>query len=90
MGFNLIHWTSLSGSYFLYGSSLGKFGNFWKNGCFPSGYDQFGELLHRCIWPDWGLWGTSLLLNISENYYWCSNGPVDNNYNSYINIIIHT
>ena len=34
MGFNLRYWTPISGSYFLYGSILEKFGNFWKNGHF--------------------------------------------------------
>ena len=43
MGFNLIYWTPMSGSYFLYGSILEKCGNFWKN-CRFSGW----------IWPDWG------------------------------------
>ena len=43
MGFNLIYWNSMSGSYFLYGSILEKCGNFRKNGRFSRG-----------IWPDWG------------------------------------
>ena len=43
MGFNLINWTSMSGSYFLYGSILEKCGIFLKNGRF------YGR-----IWPDWG------------------------------------
>ena len=43
MGFNLIYWTPMSGSYFLYGSILEKCGHFWKNGRFSGR-----------IWPDWG------------------------------------
>ena len=30
MGFNLIYWTPMSGSYFLGGSNLEKYGKFWK------------------------------------------------------------
>ena len=33
-GFNLIYWTTMSGSNFLMGSNLEKCGNFWKNGRF--------------------------------------------------------
>ena len=43
MGFNFIYWTPVGGSYFLGGSILEKYGNFWKNGCFSGR-----------IWPDWG------------------------------------
>ena len=43
MGFNLIYWTTVGGSYFLLGSNLEKCGNFWKNGRFSGR-----------IWPDWG------------------------------------
>ena len=43
MGFNLIYWNPMSGSYFLYGSILEKYGNFRKNGRFSGR-----------IWPDWG------------------------------------
>ena len=43
MGFNLIYWTSISGSYFLKGSISEKCGNFWNNGRFSGR-----------IWPDWG------------------------------------
>ena len=43
MGFNLIYWNPMSGSYFLYGSILEKCGNFRKNGRFSGR-----------IWPDWG------------------------------------
>ena len=43
MGFNLIYWTPVSGSYFFGGSNLEKYGKFWKNGCFSGR-----------IWPDWG------------------------------------
>ena len=43
MGFKMIYWTSMSGSYFLYGSILEKCGKFWKNGRFSGR-----------IWPDWG------------------------------------
>ena len=43
MGFNLIYWTPMSGSYFLWGSNLEKYGKFWKNGRFS-----------RRIWPEWG------------------------------------
>ena len=44
MGFNMIYWTPISGSYFLMGSILGKMWKFWgKKGRFS-----------RRIWPDWG------------------------------------
>ena len=43
MGFNLICWTPMSGSYFFGGSNLEKYGIFLKNGCFSGR-----------IWPDWG------------------------------------
>ena len=43
MGFKMIYWTPISGSYFLKGCILGKCGNFWKNGRFSGR-----------IWPDWG------------------------------------
>ena len=42
-GFNLIYWTPMRGSYFLYGSNMEKCDLFLKNGRF------FGR-----IWPDWG------------------------------------
>ena len=43
VGFNLIYWTHMSGSYFLYGSILENCGKLWKNGRFSGR-----------IWPDWG------------------------------------
>ena len=43
MGFNLIYWTPMSGSYFFLGSNLEKYGKFWKNSRFSGR-----------IWPDWG------------------------------------
>ena len=43
MGFKMIYWTPISGSYFLKGCILEKCGIFLKNGCFS------GQ-----IWPDWG------------------------------------
>ena len=43
MGFKMIYWTPISGSYFLKGCILEKCGNFRKN-CRFSGR----------IWPDWG------------------------------------
>ena len=43
MGFKMIYWTPMSGSYFMYGSILEKCGKFWKNGGFSGR-----------IWPDWG------------------------------------
>ena len=43
MGFNLIYWTPMGGSYFIWGSNLEKYGNFWKNGRFSGR-----------IWLDWG------------------------------------
>ena len=43
MGFNLTFWTPMSGSYFLEGSILEKYGSLWKNGPFSGR-----------IWPDWG------------------------------------
>ena len=42
MGFKMIYWTPISGSYFLKGCILEKCGNLWKNGRFS-----------RPIWPDW-------------------------------------
>ena len=42
MGFKMIYWTPISGSYFLKGI-LEKCGNFRKNGRFSGR-----------IWPDWG------------------------------------
>ena len=57
-GFNLIYWTPMSGSYFLYGSILKKCGNFRKNGRFPGR-----------IWPDWGntTWADMAGLGSIEN-----------------------
>ena len=43
MGFNLIYWTPMSGSYFCIGYNLEKCGKFWKNGHFSGR-----------IRPDWG------------------------------------
>ena len=43
MGFKMIYWTHISGSYFLKGCILEKCGNFRKNGRFSGR-----------IWPDWG------------------------------------
>ena len=43
MGFKMIYWTPISGSYFQKWSILEKCGNFWKNGRFSGR-----------IWPDWG------------------------------------
>ena len=43
MGFKMIYWTPISGSYFLKGCILEKCGNFRRNGCFSGR-----------IWPDWG------------------------------------
>ena len=43
MGFKMICWTPMIGSYFLYGSILEKCGKFRKN-------SRFSER----IWPDWG------------------------------------
>ena len=43
MGFKMIYWTPMSGSYFLMGSILEKCRKFWKNGRFSGR-----------IWPDWG------------------------------------
>ena len=43
MGFKMIYWTPISGSYFLKGCILEKCGNLWKNGRFSGR-----------IWPDWG------------------------------------
>ena len=43
MGYNLIYWNPMGGCYFLFGSNLEKYGNFWKNGRFSGR-----------IWPDWG------------------------------------
>ena len=43
MGFKMMYWVPMSGSYFLWGSILGKKIFFWKNGRFSGR-----------IWPDWG------------------------------------
>ena len=43
MGFKMIYWTPISGSFFLKGCILEKCGNFRKNGRFSGR-----------IWPDWG------------------------------------
>ena len=43
MGFKMIYWTTISGSYYLKGCILEKCGNFRKNGRFSGR-----------IWPDWG------------------------------------
>ena len=42
MGFNLVYWTPMGGSYSFF-SNLEKYGKFWKN-------DRFSGR----IWPDWG------------------------------------
>ena len=55
MGFKMIYWTPISGSYFLWGSILEKCRKFWKNGLFPGRYGRIGEIPHGRIWPDWGL-----------------------------------
>ena len=55
MGFNLIYWTPMGGSYFLGGSNLEKYGKLWENGVFSSRFGRIGEIPHRRIWPDWGL-----------------------------------
>ena len=55
MGFKMIYWTSMSGSYFMYGSILEKCGQFWKNNHFLGGYGRIGEIPHGRIWPDRGL-----------------------------------
>ena len=52
MGFKMIYWTPMSGSYFLWGSILENLG---KTAVFPGGYGQIGEIPHGRIWPDWGL-----------------------------------
>ena len=43
MGFNLMYWIPMGGSYFFGGSNFEKYGKFWKNGRFSGR-----------IWPDWG------------------------------------
>ena len=53
MVFNLIYWTPMSGSYFLYGSILEKCGFFFEKR--PGGYGRIWEIPHGQIWPDWGL-----------------------------------
>ena len=56
MGFKMIYWTPMSGSYFLYGSFLEKLGfKKKKTDIFLDGYGQIGEILQGWIWPDWGL-----------------------------------
>ena len=48
MGFNWIHWTPVSDSYFLGGSYLEKCGQFWKKAVFLGGYG-LGEIPHGRI-----------------------------------------
>ena len=58
MGFKMIYWTPISGSYFLKGCILEKCQEiFGKTAVFPGGYGRIGEILHGQIWPDWGLYG---------------------------------
>ena len=52
VGFNLIYWTSMGGSYFLLGSNLKKYGKFWKKAFFPGRYGRIGEIPRGRIWPD--------------------------------------
>ena len=57
MGFKLMYWTPMGGSYLLMDSNLEKFGKFGektKKSSFPGGYGQIGEIQHGQIWPDWG------------------------------------
>ena len=55
MGFKMIYWTPMSGSYFfrvLFWKNVGKCG---KTAIFPGGYGRIGDIPHGRIWPDWGL-----------------------------------
>ena len=45
----------MSGLYCFVGSNLEKCGKLWKNGVFPGGYGQIGEIPHGWISPDWDL-----------------------------------
>ena len=42
MGFKVIYWTPMSGSYLLWGSILEKMENFRKTPVFPGGYGRIG------------------------------------------------
>ena len=54
MGFNLMYWTPISGSYvFLF--YLGKKKKEGNTTVFPGGYGRIGERQHGRISPDWGL-----------------------------------
>ena len=55
MGFNLIYWTPMSGSYLCIGSKLENVENFGKMAVFLGGYGRIGEIQHGRIWSDWGL-----------------------------------
>ena len=57
MGFKMMYWTPMSGSYLLWGSILEKKNGFFfgKTAVFPGGYGRIGEIPHGRIWPDRGL-----------------------------------
>ena len=53
MGFKMIYWTPMSGLYFLYDYIWKNVDIFGKKNL--GRYGRIGEILHRRIWPDWGL-----------------------------------
>ena len=55
MGFNLIYWIPISGSYVFLGSIWERRKKEEKTTVFPGGYGQIGERQHGRISPDWGL-----------------------------------
>ena len=55
MGFKMIYWTPMSGSYFCRVLFWKNVDNFGKTAVFPGGYGWIGETPHGRIWPDWGL-----------------------------------
>ena len=59
MGFNLIYWTPMSGSYLLECSIFGE--KLGKTAVFPGGSGRIGEIPHGRIWPDWGLYGETMV-----------------------------
>ena len=55
MGFNLMYWTPVGGSYF-FGVLIWKnMENLGKTAVFSGGFGRIGEIPYGRIWPDWGL-----------------------------------
>ena len=52
MGFKMIHWTPISGSYFMKGCILEKCGNFWKNNTARADMAGLGSIgLNKKLFP---------------------------------------